>query len=466
MKTADILLIEDDLNQCESTACLLEQAGFSTDTAHSCQQAQACLDQHQYDAVITDLNLPDGEGIQILPHARQVQPEILFFVLTGDPSIPQAVKAMRKGVTDYFAKPFDDSELIDRLSHTIAQSRQKRTLKTTESRLSPHPYPNGLVGNAPSIQQLRRDIESIADSRSTVLILGESGTGKTLTARAIHEQSSRRHGPFVEIDCGCLSDSLLESELFGHVAGSFTGANQNRSGKFLLADGGTIFLDEIGTASNQLQRKLLRVLQERQFEPVGSSKTHKVDVRVILATNQDLLEMVKHGTFRADLYYRINVITLRQPPLRERLPDIQNLANFHLHRICQDLERPHCILSPELLERLRQYELPGNVRELVNVLERAVVLSRGRILHESDLPAEFGPVGDVPHADLISHGLRQVLMAPERDLIEQALRKHQGKRQAAARELGIDRTTLYKKMKRLGLLPSNRDTHVPLPNID
>lgn len=452
MKTGDILLIEDDLSQCESTACLLEQAGFSTHSAQTCRQAREFLDQNQYDAVLSDLNLPDGEGVQILSHARQRHPEILFFVLTGDPSIPQAVKAIRKGVTDYFSKPFDDSDLIQRLTQSIDQVHRKRNLKNQEARLSASRHPNGLVGNAPSIQQLRRDIEALADSRSTVLILGESGTGKTLTARAIHEHSTRRQGPFVEIDCGCLSDSLLESELFGHVAGSFTGANQNRSGKFLLADGGTIFLDEIGTASTQLQLKLLRVLQERQFEPVGSSKTHRVDVRVILATNQDLPEMVRRGTFRADLFYRINVITLRQPSLKERLADIPELADFHLNRICLEQEKPHRRLSPEAMERLKQYEWPGNVRELVNVLERAVVLSRGPVLCESDLPSQICHTSPLPAQAIPRQGLRQVLLAPEQELIEQALRKHDGKRQAAARELGIDRTTLYKKMKRFGLL--------------
>jgi len=453
MPTGQLLLVEDDLTQCEVLAELLESAGFTLDSVQTCRAARVRLERNTYDAILADQHLPDGEGLEILAHARRFHADIPFFMLTGDPSISRAVKAIQTGVTDYFSKPFDDSELIQRLSKSIEQSRGRRRQVTQETLLDGALRQTPLVGDSPAMRQLRREIETVALARSTVLILGESGTGKTLTAREIHDQSPRRDSPFIEVDCGCLSEALLESELFGHVAGSFTGAHQNRAGKFLLADGGTIFLDEIGTASPHLQLRLLRVLQDRSFDPVGSSKTCRVDVRVILATNGNLAELVRRGSFREDLYYRINVITLRQPALRERLSDIPSLVEFHLHRICHEIGKPTPTLSIEASLRLQQHAWPGNVRELVNVLERAVVLSRGPMLLESDLPPELRQEQETSVSlESPAGGLRQELLVPERQLIEQALRKHAWKRQAAARELGIDRTTLYKKMRKFGLL--------------
>jgi DNA-binding NtrC family response regulator len=450
MPNRELLLVEDDVTQSEVLAELLQSAGFALDSVQTCRGARARLERNTYDAILSDQNLPDGEGLEILAHARRLHTDIPFFVLTGDPSISRAVKAIQTGVTDYFSKPFDDCELVRRLSQSIEQTRSRRRQEILESQLRGSGGQTPLIGESPAIRQLRSEIETVALARSTVLILGESGTGKTLSARAIHEQSPRRHAPFVEVDCGCLSESLLESELFGHVAGSFTGAHQNRAGKFLLADGGTIFLDEIGTASPNLQLRLLRVLQDRSFDPLGSSKTCRVDVRVILATNGNLAEMVRRGSFREDLYYRINVITLRQPALRERLSDIPALVGFHLHRICHEIGRPTPALSSEASLRLQQHDWPGNVRELVNVLERAVVLSRGPILLESNLPPELRQGADETANPPLA-GLRRELLVPERQLIEQALTKHAWKRQAAARELGIDRTTLYKKMRKFGL---------------
>jgi DNA-binding NtrC family response regulator len=450
MPTGELLLVEDDVAQCEVLAELLQSAGFVMDSVQTCRGARTRLEKNTYDAILADQNLPDGEGLGILAHARRLHSDIPFFMLTGDPSISRAVKAIQTGVTDYFSKPFDDGELVRRLSQSIAQNRGRQRQATQETLLSGSRGQTPLIGESPAIRQLCSEIETVAQARSTVLILGESGTGKTLTARAIHEQSPRRNAPFVEVDCGCLSESLLESELFGHVAGSFTGAHQNRAGKFLIADGGTIFLDEIGTASPNLQLRLLRVLQDRSFDPLGSSKTCRVDVRVILATNGNLADLVRRGSFREDLYYRINVITLRQPALRERLSDIPALVAFHLHRICQEIGRPTPALSTEASLRLQQHAWPGNVRELVNVLERAVVLSRGPVLLESDLPPELRQ-GDAEPPPPLPGGLRRELLVPERQLIEQALRKHAWKRQAAARELGIDRTTLYKKMRKFGI---------------
>jgi transcriptional regulator with PAS, ATPase and Fis domain len=288
-----------------------------------------------------------------------------------------------------------------------------------------------------------------------VLILGESGTGKTMTARAIHQASNRRDKPFVEVACGALPDSLLESELFGHVAGSFTGANHDKVGKFLQANGGTIFLDEVGTASPSLQVKLLRVLQDREFEPVGGTKTQKVDVRMILATNLNLEESVRKGEFRQDLYYRINVVTLTQPPLRERISDIPLLADHYLADFVKQTGKNVTGFSREASELMQRYNWPGNVRELVNVVERAVVLTKNSVIQPSDFPdslrreepsADFGGRLGTP-----GNQLKSALANPEKQLILEALDRHQWNRQDTADSLGINRTTLYKKMKKYGI---------------
>jgi len=294
-------------------------------------------------------------------------------------------------------------------------------------------------------------IESVADTRTTVLILGESGTGKTMTARSIHQLSNRRDKPFVEVACGSLPESLLESELFGHVAGAFTGASHDKIGKFLQADGGTLFLDEIATASPALQVKLLRVLQDREFEPVGGNVTHKVDVRLVLATNENLEDCVKRGTFREDLYYRINVIAMTQPPLRERIGDIPLLSEHYLKVFSEQTGRNVMEIDEMAMQAMQHYNWPGNVRELVNVIERAVVLSRESRITVTDLPEKLF-ANHEHRANIEAHlggaSLKSALTEPERHLIIQALEASGWNRQKTAKTLGINRTTLYKKMKR------------------
>ena len=294
-------------------------------------------------------------------------------------------------------------------------------------------------------------IESVADTRTTVLILGESGTGKTITARSVHQLSNRRDKPFVEVACGALPETLLESELFGHVSGAFTGASHDKIGKFLQADGGTLFLDEIATASPALQVKLLRVLQDREFEPVGGNVTHKVDVRLVLATNENLEECVKKGTFREDLYYRINVITLTQPPLRDRIGDIPLLSDHYLQMFNEQTGRKLTGIDEMAMQAMQHYHWPGNVRELVNVIERAVVLSRDTKITPADLPEKLF-ANHEHRASIEAHlgnaSLKAALTEPERHLIIQALETSGWNRQKTAKALGINRTTLYKKMKR------------------
>jgi transcriptional regulator with PAS, ATPase and Fis domain len=291
----------------------------------------------------------------------------------------------------------------------------------------------------------------VADTRTTVLIQGESGTGKTMTARAIHQLSNRRDKPFIEIACGALPETLLESELFGHVSGAFTGATHAKQGKFMLADGGTLFLDEIATASPALQVKLLRVLQDREFEPVGSEQTHKVDVRLILATNRNLDEMVEAGEFRQDLYYRINVITIDQPPLRDRTSDIPLLVDHYVQVFNEENRKSVEHFDDEAIELLQRYAWPGNVRELVNVVERSVVLARSPVVSASDLPEKIRQTNGYRtplKADLAHGSLKAALADPERQLIVDALEAHGWNRQQTADSLGINRTTLYKKMKK------------------
>jgi len=311
---------------------------------------------------------------------------------------------------------------------------------------------DNILGRDPRMLKVFEMISSVADTRATVLVTGESGTGKSMIARAIHRRSGRVKGPFVEVACGALPETLLESELFGHVAGAFTGAAGEKMGKFLQADGGTIFLDEISTASPAMQVKLLRVLQELKFEQVGGTKTFEVDVRVVLATNEDLSRAVAEGRFRQDLYYRVNVINIELPPLRSRASDIPTLAHSFLEQVREDSRREVTGFADDALATLERYQWPGNVRELQNVVERAVLLGKGPVITVADLPVEVrgsGPV--IVSAPVGQKTLKEALEGPERQIIREVLESNGWNRNATADQLGINRTTLYKKMKRLGL---------------
>jgi DNA-binding NtrC family response regulator len=454
MNSGSLLLVDDDKSTLDVLADILRAEGYRTETATTCREGCNRLTEYPFDVVVCDLHLPDAEGLQLLEHARKHCPETEVILMTGFGTIAGAVDGIRRGAFDYVTKPLDGDELLDCVRTIRSQRQSEQKNEDLRAELDRRFGVTGIIGRDYKMVKLFDLVESVADTRTTVLILGESGTGKTMTARAIHQLSSRSDKPFVEVACGALPDTLLESELFGHVAGSFTGAAHDKIGKFQQADGGTIFLDEIATASPSLQVKLLRVLQDREFEAVGGSKTHKVDIRLILATNANLEELVAKGQFRKDLYYRINVITLTQPALRERPGDIPMLAQYYLEGFREQLGKNVSGFSPEALEALHRYAWPGNVRELINVVERAVVLTKRSLIGVEEL-------GDIARRDAALAGslpvhcgsgrLKAALACPERQIILDALENNDWNRQDTAETLGINRTTLYKKMKKYAI---------------
>ena len=479
MKSAtSILLVDDDRYLAESMASWLTEQAFEVVTACSLTNARQMLQRRGFDLLITDLRLGEEDGFGLITYAKKHHPQTGILVVTGYATPSTAIEAVRAGAFDLLTKPLIDEELalaIERATNHRTIEQENATLR---KQLDVRFGLENVISHDYRMLKIFNVIDSIADARASVLITGENGTGKSMIARSIHNRSSRRGGPFIEVACGALPDALLESELFGHVAGAFTGAVGDRLGKFDLANGGTIFLDEIGTASPAMQVKLLRVLQELQFEPLGGTQTRTVDTRVILATNENLASLVASGRFRQDLFYRINVVGITLPALRERPGDIPLLVDHFLREIVAAGGRQTEGFNREAMTVLEQYTWPGNIRQLENVVERAVLLASGPVLTVDDLPPEVCgnldpivdfactntgrsiPVAAMPQAHAASHmgetmsgrqHLRGAMEAPERQIILQALRDHHWNRAATAEKLGINRTTLYKKMKRLGL---------------
>jgi DNA-binding NtrC family response regulator len=451
MKRPSILLADDDRHLLESMSDWLREQGFQVDTAANFQAAIEAIDRKTYDLALVDVRLGEHDGFDILAHCRRVSPQTAVILITGYGTVETAVEALRNGAFDLLTKPLLDEELLFSIERALNQRQVIEENKSLKAQLDLRFGMENIVGHDTRMRRVFDVIDSVADTKATVLVTGESGTGKSLIARAIHRRSSRRDRPFVEVACGALPETLLESELFGHVAGSFTGANYDKIGKFAQADEGTIVLDEIGTASPGMQVKLLRVLQEFEFEQVGGTKTFRVDARVILATNENLEKLVEEGRFRQDLYYRVNVINLELPSLRERIADIPLLAQHFLEHVCEESNKKVRGFTDGALAALQRYNWPGNVRELQNVVERAVLLGKNDTIGVEDLPPALAAARQVVFESAAGRTLKQALEAPERQIILDALASNNWNRHATADALGINRTTLYKKMKRLGL---------------
>ena len=437
----------------------LREQGFQVDTASTFPAAIEAVDKRSYDLALVDIRLGDDDGFDVLAHLRRTRPQTAVILITGYGTVETAIEAIRGGASDLLTKPLIDEELLFAIERALNQRKVIEENINLKAQLDLRFGMENIVGHDIRMRRVFDMIDSVADTRATVLITGESGTGKSLIARAIHRRSSRRDRPFVEVACGALPETLLESELFGHVAGSFTGANYDKIGKFMQADEGTIFLDEIGTASPGMQVKLLRVLQEFEFEQVGGAKTFHVDCRVILATNENLEKLVQEGRFRQDLYYRVNVINLELPNLRDRVSDIPMLAQHFLEQVCEDSGKKIRGFTEDALATLQRHSWPGNVRELQNVIERAVLLGKSDLVRVEDLPASLSAARPLALEKVGGRTLKEALEGPERQIILEVLETNQWNRHATADALGINRTTLYKKMKRLGLEDEERVHH-------
>jgi len=452
-----ILLVDDDQHLLQSLGSWLQAQGFEVQLAADKASAEGALAAKTFDLAFVDLRLGDEDGMDILSHCRTHHPNVVVILMTGYATVETGVEAVRAGAFDLMTKPLIDDEILIAINRALSQQQVLEENEQLKAQLDKRFAKESIVGSDQCMQKIFDMVDNIANTKATVLITGESGTGKSLIARAIHQRSQRKNAPFVEIACGALPENLLESELFGHVAGAFTGATTNKVGKFKQADGGTIFLDEIGTASPSMQVKLLRVLQELQFEQVGGSETFHVNTRIVLATNEDLSKAVEAGTFRQDLYYRVNVINIELPALRQRPSDIPVLANHFLEKICSEENKKLDGFDPAALQALREYQWPGNVRELQNVVDRAVLLGKGPLLGTHDLPSHicegsFSPAVAVSSTKQgVRQTLKEALEGPERQIILQCLRENNWNRNLTADQLGINRTTLYKKMKKLGL---------------
>jgi DNA-binding NtrC family response regulator len=441
-----ILIVDDEDTTRELCRDICVDLGLEVRTAATTNEALELLEQSPVNIVITDLRVPDLGGLELLKRINSIQPNTPVIVLTQYGTIESAIAATRLGARDYVTKPFHVEELrakIERVMQGVELDHENRVLR---EQLRTRPGFGGLIGISPKMQRVYKMIEKVSQHRHPVLVLGESGTGKELVARSVHFLGVRKNKPFVPVDCSTLVPTLIESELFGHVKGAFTGAQNAHTGLLEAGNGGTVFLDEIGDLPVDMQAKLLRALQEREIRPVGSRDRVRIDVRTIAATNRDLESAVRTGAFRQDLYFRLNIVQIKLPPLRERKSDIPLLVNFFLEKF-SDPERPIRTISEDAMRRLMAHDWPGNVRELENAIERAVALGSGPILHIADLPSNLQQGSSEKSVD--SNELT-TLEEVERRFIFRALRETNGDKLAAARLLGIGKTTLYRKLKQYG----------------
>lgn len=443
-RKVSILIVDDEDSVRDSLYNWFIEDGYRVECAEDAKKALSILETEEFDIVLADIKMPGMDGLEMLKRIKAIRKDSIVIIMTAFATVNTAVQALKDGAYDYVTKPFDPddlSHLIRNASKQILLSEENEKLKEKVVSLE---NMEDLIGQSEAMQQVLREIESVSQSNASVIITGESGTGKELVARAIHANSPRRFFPMVCVHCGALSESLLESELFGHEKGAFTGAVYNRKGRFEMADSGTIFLDEIATISSKMQVELLRVLETRSFVRVGGHKEISSDFRVICATNRNLRQMVDSGEFREDLYYRLNVVNITVPPLRERTDDIPLLVNHFIKKFCVAMNKPLVTIDNAALKVLEGYSFPGNIRELENMIERAIVVGNGKKISVKDLPVTEGVAGNTFES----------LTDLEKNHITQILNKYSWNISAAAKALQVDRVTLYNKIKKYDLKPA------------
>jgi two-component system response regulator HydG len=437
-----ILIVDDELVVRDSLGKWFVSEGYTARPVSGAREALEVIQQQEFDIALLDIKMPGMDGMELQSRLREADPDLTVVMMTGYASVDTAVQALKRGAYDYITKPVDPDELSHLVANALEHKRARREVVRLRENLQEVFPSTELIGKSPAMKKVMELIEMVAPTEATVLITGESGTGKEVVARAIHAAGPRRYMPMVTLHCGALTETLLESELFGHEKGAFTGAQYRKKGKFEVADGGTIFLDEISDISLKTQTDLLRVLQEKEIVRVGGNQPIKVDFRAIAATNKNLETLVKAGSFRPDLYYRLHVFCIDLPPLRDRREDIPLLVGHFLNKFCMTTSRQVPAISQEAMEVLMRHDWPGNVRELENAVERALVVGRGSEIRPSDFSFQFD--GDAPKAG-------RTLEDVERVHIERILRETQHNLSRAARILDIDRTTLYNKLRKYGL---------------
>jgi len=442
---ARILVVDDEFSVRDSLTRWFRKDGYEVKPAENAAEALKAIEEHPYEVAVVDLKMPGMDGLELQEHIHRADPRTAVIVITAFASVDTAVRALKQGAFDYVTKPVDPDELSHLVSRALEQRRLREENVHLRNAIDELVSADRIVGESPAMHQVMDLVEHVAKTDATVLILGESGTGKELIARAIHANSKRRYFPIVAVNCGALPESLLESELFGHEKGAFTGAQYRRQGKIELADGGTLFLDEVGAINVKMQVDLLRVLETRELTRVGGTRPIRVDFRVICATNQRLEAAVKEGRFREDFYYRINVFTIELPPLRARRSDIPALAHYFLERFARAIDKRITGIDPDALELLTAHDWPGNVRELSNAIERAMVVGKPPNIRREDLPLR-GPIAtDLPGGDSLAE--------VEKRHIADVLRRTGGNVTRAAEILDIDRVTVYNKIRKYGLRP-------------
>ncbi len=436
-----ILIVDDEESVRDSLYNWFIEDGYHVDCAENAKKALSIIESKNFDIILADIKMPGMDGLEMHRRIKSFNKDSIVIIMTAFASVDTAVQALKDGAYDYITKPFDP----DDLSHLIRNAAKQISLTTENEALKEKVISleniEDIIGQSEATINVLKEVQSVAQTNSSVIITGESGTGKELIARAIHSNSSRKFFPLVTVHCGALSEDLLESELFGHEKGAFTGAMFNRKGRFEMADGGTIFLDEIGTISPKMQIELLRVLESKSFVRVGGNKEIKSDFRVICATNRNLKQMVEEGNFREDLFYRLNVVNIRIPPIRERTEDIPLLVDYFIKKYCTSMSRDVIPIDPAALKRLKEHEFPGNVREIENMIERAIVVGNGKAIRLKDLPMG---------KNIIDSSVES-LDDLEKKHILQILNKYAWNISRSAKALKVDRVTLYNKIKRYGL---------------